>query len=332
MKITMNMTDCRWDEERFLDGQDAADYLRKMELDGLELMHCQGGDPSFFPREIICGMHLRNWNDWVDLWQENWEPLREEYGSLKQAEKVYGRLDRNSIIRPLERQLSMAASLGGSYGVFHVCDVKTTELYSYQFLHTDEQVVDAAAELINTLLDGKDYPFEFLMENLWWPGLTMTRPEITERLLAQIHFPRKGIMLDTGHLMHTNLNLTSQEEAAMYLTRQIKKHGALSSYIRGIHLNQSITGAYVRELLKNRERMPGEYEKRQEDCYLHVFQIDAHLPFTGAGVREVVETLQPEYLTFEFITSSREEQEEKLRLQWKALGGRAAWFDKKEGI
>ena len=50
MKITMNMTDCRWDEERFLDGQDAADYLRKMELDGLELMHCQGGDPSFFPR------------------------------------------------------------------------------------------------------------------------------------------------------------------------------------------------------------------------------------------------------------------------------------------
>ena len=193
MKITMNMTDCRWDEERFLDGQDAADYLRKMELDGLELMHCQGGDPSFFPREIICGMHLRNWNDWVDLWQENWEPLREEYGSLKQAEKVYGRLDRNSIIRPLERQLSMAASLGVSYVVFHVCDVKTTELYSYQFLHTDEQVVDAAAELINTLLDGKDYPFEFLMENLWWPGLTMTRPEITERLLAQIHFPRREL-------------------------------------------------------------------------------------------------------------------------------------------
>ena len=48
MKITMNMTDCRWDEERFLDGQDAADYLRKMELDGLELMHCQGGESLVF--------------------------------------------------------------------------------------------------------------------------------------------------------------------------------------------------------------------------------------------------------------------------------------------
>ena len=78
-------------------------------------------------------------------------------------------------------------------------------------------MVDAAAELINSLLDGKGYQFEFLMENLWWPGLTLTRPEITERLLSQVHYPRKGLMLDTGHLMHTNWELRSQEEAVDYI-------------------------------------------------------------------------------------------------------------------
>ena len=62
------------------------------------------------------------------------------------------------------------------------------------------------------LLDGEDYTFDFLMENLWWPGLTMTRPEMTKRLLSQVHYQKKGIMLDTGHLMHMNLELKTQDE------------------------------------------------------------------------------------------------------------------------
>lgn len=319
MKIMMNMTDCRWDEERFQDGGDAAEFMRKLGIDGIELMHCPGGDPSFFPRDILGGLHLRNWNDWLDLWQGRWQALEEEYGSLEQAEKVYGSLDQEAILKPLKEQLDLAERLSVPYVVFHVCDVKTRELYTYQFQHTDEEVAEAAAELINTLLDGKDYKFEFLMENLWWPGLTMTRPEITRLLLSGVHCPRAGIMLDTGHLMHTNLDLADQEEAAAYILEQLRKHGALTSRIRGIHLNQSLTGNYVRELLKKQDQMPRDYTARQEDCYRHVFQIDRHLPFTGRGMREIVKEVSPEYLTFEFITCDRREQEEKLRLQRQAL-------------
>src|SRR5699024_3585024 len=125
--------------------------------------------------------------------------------------EIYGGLGRDRILKPLQTDLGLARRFHVSYVVFHVCDVKNTEFFTNHRLHTDEEVVDAAAELINELLDGKPCEFEFLMENLWWPGLTMTRPEIAERLLEQVHYPRKGIMLDTGHLMHTNLELSTEE-------------------------------------------------------------------------------------------------------------------------
>ncbi len=322
MKMMMNMTDSIWDEERFRDGKDVSDYIEELGFDGLELLHCADGRPSFFRPETVRGVHLRYWNDWLDLWNSRWEELEEEYGSLEQAKEVFGELNRDAIRKPLEEDLAMAQAYGAPYVVFHVCDVKTTELFTYRFRHTDEEVADAAAELINSLLDGKDYTFEFLMENLWWPGLTMTRPEITERLLSRIHYPRKGIMLDTGHLMHTNLELRTEEEAVDYILKQVKAHGELASCIRGIHLNQSLTGPYVRSLLAEQEEIPQDYREKEAACYRHVFQIDSHLPFTTPRVKEIVDAVNPEYLTFEFITGSREEQREKLLIQKKALGCR----------
>ncbi len=319
MQISMNMTDSRWDEERFRDGKDLEAYVRKLGLDGIELLHCAGGDPSFFPSGLIQGVHIRYRNDWLDLWQGNWKGLEAEYGSLAQAEKVLGGLDRDSLRKPFEEDLALAQALDVPYVVFHVCDIKTLEFFTYHFQHSDEQVVDAAAELINSLLDGKGYQFEFLMENLWWPGLTLTRPEITERLLSQVHYPRKGLMLDTGHLMHTNWELRSQEEAVDYIRKQVEAHGPLASFIRGMHLNQSLTGGYVRRLLEKREEAAGDYPARLDACYRHVFQIDQHLPFTASRMRELVEQVAPAYLTFELITSDRQEHEQKIRQQWEAL-------------
>ena len=58
--------------------------------------------------------------------------------------------------------------------VFHVSDVSARGAVLPISAGTQTKKVDAAAELINLLLDGEDYTFDFLMaENLWWPGLTM---------------------------------------------------------------------------------------------------------------------------------------------------------------
>lgn len=319
MKKIINITDCSFDTERYRDGAEAADAVQKLGFDGLELMHCQGYEPDFFLPGSVIGVHLRCKNEWVDLWKGDMKALEREYDTLEQAAEVFGGLDRESLLAPLREDLELARRLGASYVVFHVSDVKMTELFSYTFRHTDEEVVDAAAEVINTLLDGQGYEFEFLMENLWWPGLTMTRPEITERLFAAVHYSKKGIMLDTGHLMHTNLELRSEEEAVDYIKEQVLAHGEMARNIRGIHLNQSITGDYVKRLLSRQSEMPENHRERVNVCYNHVFQIDRHLPFSTPRVRELTELVQPEYLTFEFITESRKEHEKKLRQQMEAL-------------
>ena len=59
--------------------------------------------------------------------------------------------------------------------------------------------------------------------------------------------------------------------------------------------------------------------QRMEQVYAHAFACDQHRPFTCPGVREFVDWIDPEYLTFEFISRSRAEQEAMLREQIAAL-------------
>lgn len=113
---------------------------------------------------------------------------------------------------------------------------------------SDAEVVDAAAAFINELLDGQDYPFWFLMENLWWPGLNMLDAAITSRLLSQVHYEKKGIMLDTGHFMNNHYHLQTPEDAVVCLNQMLDAHEPLLPMIRGIHLNQSLSGAYHERL------------------------------------------------------------------------------------
>ena len=49
-------------------------------------------------------------------------------------------------------------------------------------------------------------------------------------------------MLDTGHLIHTNTDIKTQQDAVDYINTVLDKHDELSSYIKGIHLNQSLSG------------------------------------------------------------------------------------------
>ena len=133
---------------------------------------------------------------------------------------------------------------------------------------------------INELLDGQKYDFWFLMENLWWPGLTFLNPPIAEELISRINYKKKGLILDTGHLLHMNHELASQEEAISYLNAVLDKNTSIIPWIRGVHLQQSLTGEYIKNFLAN----PPEFSKDPDvyacQCYEHIFAIDRHEPFT----------------------------------------------------
>jgi hypothetical protein len=287
-------------------------------LDGLELLPYEENTLGIIPTDMIVGVHLSYYSSWVDFWNGNEAGVLDEFGSWETARRTLG-TDRWALVDRYKAQLEFAENLGAEYVVFHVADVSIAESIRYVFSHTDAEVITAALELINAILDGGQYSFHFLVENLWWPGFSMTVPNMTRRLIEGIHCEKKGIMLDTGHLLHTNNALTTEKEGLEYIHSLLDAHGDLCSYIKGIHLQQGLTGAYVRALLDNPPKLAGSYDARLGQIYPHIHAIDPHRPFTDPNVAQLVERLQPEFLTHEFGTRSRFEHEDFMTCQNAAL-------------
>ena len=137
--------------------------------------------------------------------------------------------------------------------------------------------------------------------------LIFLHPEDTQALLDRVHYEKKGFMLDTGHFLHTNLDLKTQEEGVTYLHEMLDAHESMISYIKGLHLQQSLTGEYVKQWLQSPREFPEDPMERFCKVYEHIFQIDRHEPFTAKGVEELVRRIDPLYVTYEYITRSREE-------------------------
>lgn len=317
MKIQFNLTTSPCDLERF---PSRAEFLALLEgFDGVELMVCGEDERSLVRPEDVVGLHMSSFYFWLDFWKGDRARCMEEFGTPEAAHAFYGGTDRQALIDRFRADLANAKKYGAEYMVYHIADSSSLETLTGRYAHTDEEVIDAACDLINEALPADTDGPLLLLENLWEPGLTFTRPEMTERLLRGVRYPRTGIMLDTGHLMHTNLSLRSQKEALAYIHRCLDEHGDLCKHIHGIHLNQSLTGAYMRRVRRNPPQLSDDYNTRMGQLFEYVFQADQHKPFTCPGVGELIERIAPEYLTFEFISNDLAQHKTMLRRQRRAL-------------
>ncbi len=318
MKRTFNLTTYREDLDRY---RDRADLLSALAgFDGVELMHCGEDRRGIVPPEKIVGVHLCFFPYWYDFFTGDLAACRRELGSEEAVRALYGGDTPEALADAYRRDIAQARTEGAEYVVFHVADCSDRELFTLRYRHTSREVAEASADLLNTLFPEQDGDMALLMENLWHPGLTLTEPEVTGLLLDRVHYRNKGIMLDTGHLMHTDLSLRTQEEALAYLRRRIEEQGeAVRKAIRGIHLNQSLTGDYMASVAAHPPVLSRDPQKRMEQVYTHAFQCDQHRPFTCPGVQAFIEWIDPEYLTFEFISRFRAEQEAMLKKQLLAL-------------
>ncbi|MCD8197069.1 MAG: TIM barrel protein [Lachnospiraceae bacterium] len=288
MKTMINFTTSPDDIGRYSSPEDLKGFYRAFGCDGLELMPTGEPDEELITPNMVIGVHVPCISDWMG-------------GNMEELISCY---------RP---SLDFAQQVKAEYVVFHVTQVSLEESFTYRMQHSDAEVIRASCDLINRLLDGQPYTFYFLMENLWWPGLNFLDSEITRMLLDGVHYPKKGFMLDTGHFLHTNHELRTQEEALSYLHGTLNRHKEFIPYIRGIHLQQSLTGTYVQEWLRSEHPLSEDPDTRFCQLYEHIFAIDRHLPFTAPGVRELVERIKPDYLTLEYITRNREEHAKYLR-------------------
>lgn len=300
MKFQMNFTTSYDDVIRFGSVEELQQFYTEHGCTGLEVMplgySTKDAPDVYLPAEecplirpeMVTGVHCCCSGDWIAS-------------------------DRQKLIEGYRRDLDYATRMGAEYVVFHVVQVDDEEGITYKLKHTDREVIEEAADFINELLDGQKYDFWFLMENLWWPGLTFLHLEDTQILLDRVHYEKKGFMLDTGHFLHTNLDLETQEEGVTYIQKMLDAHRNMISYIKGIHLQQSLTGDYVKKWLQSVHELPKDPMERFCKVYEHIFQIDRHEPFTAEGVEDLVRRIDPLYVTYEYITRSREELSAYLR-------------------
>jgi len=312
---------------RYKDSEDICQSLKKNGLNGLEVILAGESDQGKILPDMVNGVHLYFHIFWMDWWLGNYERLDKEFESREQWIEYYGGMDREVYLNSLRADLDYAEKMGAKYVVFHVAEVTLRESYIYQYRYTDEEVINASLEVINILLDEREYSFDFLVENLWWSGLTMKDAALTKKLVDGIHSDRKGILLDTGHYMNTNCELTTPEECVAYLHEMLDRHeeAGLLPYFKGIHLHMSLSGEYVKKQRREWAENPMNFEEIPfyelfRLAYEHACFIDLHQPFIGEGVKELIERINPDYVTFEFQPGTREEYEDFARAQSKVLG------------
>lgn len=305
------------------DGVQAA--CAQLGCDGIEAIWAGEEIPQTLPQGLAIGYHLTFFPDWLDFYREDKAALLQKYGTEQAVSSFYGGSTPETLLALYRADLRRAQAAQAQYVVFHVSDVSVEEGYTYRWLHSDEAVIDASAEIINLLLQDVPPTFDFLVENQWWPGFTFTDPQKTARLLDAIDYPRKGIVLDTGHLMNTNPALRTQREGLAYIHRMLDAHGSLCDQIYGMHLHQSLSGAYVRA---NTGALPQNWPRdplaRFAESYGHILQIDRHRPWTEPAVYDLLERVSPRYVTHELAAADKKERHRRLRCQMRAIAKGAA--------
>lgn len=280
-------------------------YKEKYNFDGVELIKFSENS-NLEIKDYIKGYHLRFFPMWIDLYLDRKDILREEIDSLEKYMYLCGGETKDEMLRFYENELELAHKLEVEYVVLHVCNIRLSETYTYNFEYTDEEILYYVSEIINRIMKSK-YKFKLLLENLWWPGLKLTSKGEIEFLLKNIEYKNLGFMLDTGHILNTNLKLQNSDEAILYIKNTIENLGDYKKYINGMHLNYSLSGEYVKNVLENKNE--------KEPIYKHIGKIDYHDPFEHKEIKEVIEGLPIDYLIYELIGKDDKEFEEKIKRQ-----------------
>lgn len=326
MEILINTSNHISDLQRFENSSlNLEEFLIDNKLTGVELIQCGPLDESALNKKLIKGVHLRYYPMWLDFWKGDKKALLKQFGSEESISYFYGEEGIEGVIKEYRKELNFAKEVGAKYVVLHVSHVELPHVYNYNFTYSNKEVIDASIDFLNKVLQGFEADFYLLFENLWWPGLDFLDRHSLERLINEVNFKNKGFMLDTAHLINTNIDINTEEEGISYILNTIENLGDLKEYIKGIHFNLSLSGAYVREKIKSKS--PFVEPKNKEDFYKnfkiaydHIFNIDWHKPFTNKKAREILDSINPQFLVYEFSAKTRAELEDYIKIQHKALG------------
>lgn len=328
MKQLVNFSVYPADRARFdNDWRKLRDYTQNLGLDGIELLLGFDPPPTDIPAGLVQAVHLPFWITWLDVWRGRPGAAARYFPGVPPAELKYycGGESRVAVIELNRRLWSSAAKLSPAYAVFHVSHVEMEHAFTRRFSYANAEVIAAAANILNTVaasFPAGEPPVHLLLENLWWPGLTFTH-HTAELLAEQLEFSNWGFVLDTGHLMNTNSRLDDEEAAIEFVLETVAAlPQSMRARIEALHFSLSTSGEYQRAQMA-RGLPPGFAEQnlfdRLEASRRNALNIDQHRPFTHPRCAEIVDAVQPQSVTHEFLSRNLAELDDKLRTQLATL-------------
>lgn len=293
-------------------------YSKKYGIDYFELIKYSDIDNSSLKKKIK-GYHLRFFPTWLDLYFYSKEELLLRLGEEKNIRSLCGGITKNEMLEYYKKELERAKELEVEYVVLHACNIDIFEGMTYNFRFSDMEILEKVVEFVNEIFDNEKYNFTLLLENLWWPGLKLTSYLEADYLIKNIKYKNTGFMLDTGHMLNTNLELKNSDEGVDYILENLENLKEYKNYIYGVHLNLSLSGEYVKRSIElNKERRLNLKEVLNE-IYFHVEKIDYHFPFDNMRIKEVLKELPLKYLVYEFIARDEISVERAIEKQEKIL-------------
>lgn len=293
-------------------------YSKKYGIDYFELIKYSDIDNSSLKKKIK-GYHLRFFPTWLDLYFYSKEELLLRLGEEKNIRSLCGGMTKDEMLEYYKKELERAKELEVEYVVLHACNIDIFEGMTYNFRFSDMEILEKVVEFVNEIFDNEKYNFTLLLENLWWPGLKLTSYLEADYLIKNIKYKNTGFMLDTGHMLNTNLELKNSDEGVDYILENLENLKEYKNYIYGVHLNLSLSGEYVKRSIElNKERRLNLKEVLNE-IYFHVEKIDYHFSFDNMRIKEVLKELPLKYLVYEFIARDEISVERAVEKQEKIL-------------
>lgn len=293
-------------------------YSKKYGIDYFELIKYSDIDNSSLKKKIK-GYHLRFFPTWLDLYFYSKEELLLRLGEEKNIRSLCGGITKDEMLEYYKKELERAKELEVEYVVLHACNIDIFEGMTYNFRFSDMEILEKVVKFVNEIFDNEKYNFTLLLENLWWPGLKLTSYLEVDYLIKNIKYKNTGFMLDTGHMLNTNLELKNSDEGVDYILGNLENLKEYKNYIYGVHLNLSLSGEYVKRSIElNKERRLNLKEVLNE-IYFHVEKIDYHFPFDNMRIKEVLKELPLKYLVYEFIARDEISVERAIEKQEKIL-------------
>lgn len=284
-----------YEKELQLMGQSLGEYVASMKLDGIEQL-IYDNNMILKYKESTIGVHLEYWSYWIDFWWNNQQRLDYIFESNEEKKHYYKAQNIYEWIEYIKKNITLALNLKPQYLVWHVSEANVQEIFTYNFYYNDRQVLLATSEVFNEVAKIIPDNVLILFENLWWPGLRLNSMENVVYFFEKLKHNNVGIMLDTGHLMNTNINLTSELEASIFIKDIVNNLGSFASLIKGVHLNCSLSGQYQKKFIEQQFKFC-EFDKHR--LWEHITKIDEHEIFQTKAPSFLIDYIQPQYVVHE---------------------------------